>query len=91
MSAQPARATKRLEEDNPLVMLTQREREVLAQVAEGRSNRQIARRLFISERTVEVHVSHILNKLSARSRVQAAAIFVGILTPSRKVLEVEGV
>jgi DNA-binding CsgD family transcriptional regulator len=54
--------------------LTPREIEVLKHVAIGRSNRQIARTLFISEKTVSVHVSRILHKLGAQSRVEAAGI-----------------
>jgi serine/threonine-protein kinase PknK len=49
--------------DDPLEELSQREREVLALMAEGRSNGGIARRLWISERTVEKHVQSILAKL----------------------------
>lgn len=54
--------------------LTPREREVLALVAEGRSNRQIAERLFISPKTASVHVSNILAKLSVTGRGEAAAL-----------------
>ncbi|MEV8117034.1 AAA family ATPase [Streptomyces xiamenensis] len=54
--------------------LTPRERDVLALVAEGRSNRQIAERLFISPKTASVHVSNILAKLSVTSRGEAAAL-----------------
>jgi predicted ATPase/DNA-binding CsgD family transcriptional regulator len=53
--------------------LAPREREVAALVAEGLSNREIARRLAISERTAETHVQHILNKLNCGSRSQIAA------------------
>jgi predicted ATPase/DNA-binding CsgD family transcriptional regulator/DNA-binding XRE family transcriptional regulator len=53
--------------------LTPREREVLRLVAEGRSNLEIARTLFLSERTVENHVRHILAKLDLPSRIAAAA------------------
>jgi len=52
--------------------LTPREREVLRHVAAGRSNRQIADLLSLSERTVENHVLHILNKLDLPSRTAAA-------------------
>jgi DNA-binding NarL/FixJ family response regulator len=52
--------------------LTPREREVLALVAEGASNRQIAERLVVSERTARTHVSAILTKLGLVSRTQAA-------------------
>jgi ATP/maltotriose-dependent transcriptional regulator MalT len=52
--------------------LTPREHEVLALVAAGRSNRQIAEALFISGKTASVHVSNILRKLQVTSRVQAA-------------------
>ncbi|MCW3815234.1 AAA family ATPase [Micromonospora sp. DR5-3] len=58
-----------------LAVLTAREREVLAAVAEGLTNREIGQRLFISERTIGVHVSHIFDKLQVRTRVQASAIF----------------
>ncbi|WP_353814006.1 helix-turn-helix transcriptional regulator [Agromyces sp. SYSU T00266] len=54
--------------------LTARERQVLALVVEGYSNRQIGERLFISVKTVSVHVSAILRKLGAASRTEAAAI-----------------
>ena len=53
--------------------LTPREVEVLALVAAGHSNRQIAQRLFISPKTASVHVSNILGKLGVSTRVQAAA------------------
>jgi DNA-binding NarL/FixJ family response regulator len=52
--------------------LTSREREVLAQIAEGRSNREIARLLRVSEKTVKAHVSAVLAKLGVQDRTQAA-------------------
>jgi DNA-binding CsgD family transcriptional regulator len=54
--------------------LTDREREVLALLVEARTNRQIANQLYISEKTVSVHVSNILAKLDVRSRAEAAAL-----------------
>ncbi|MBV9000858.1 MAG: AAA family ATPase [Solirubrobacterales bacterium] len=54
--------------------LTARERQVLALVAEGATNRQIGAALFMAEKTASVHVSRILSKLGVRSRTQAAAV-----------------
>ena len=54
--------------------LTAREREILALVAEGRTNGEIGKQLFISTKTVSVHVSNILAKLGAGGRTEAAAI-----------------
>ena len=54
--------------------LTRREEEVLALVAAGRTNRQIAEALFISEKTASIHVSHILAKLGVAGRVEAAGV-----------------
>lgn len=52
--------------------LTQREREILRELAGGLSNKMIARKLDITEGTVKVHVKHLLKKLNLRSRVEAA-------------------
>jgi DNA-binding CsgD family transcriptional regulator len=59
---------------SPLEVLTSREMEVLPLLAAGHSNREIAGELFISDKTVSVHVSNILSKLGAASRTEAAAI-----------------
>jgi DNA-binding NarL/FixJ family response regulator len=53
--------------------LTPREREVAVLLAEGLTNAELARRLFISPRTAAVHVSKILSKLDVASRTQVAA------------------
>ena len=60
--------------DGALDTLTPRERDVLSLLVEGRSNKEVAAALFISEKTASVHVSHILTKLGVRSRVQAVAV-----------------
>jgi len=52
--------------------LTEREREVLALVAAGKSNKEIAQMLEVTERTVEFHVGNVLGKLGVSSRVEAA-------------------
>lgn len=60
--------------------LTQREHDILAQLAEGRSNREIAQSLFLSEKTVKAHLAAIFRKLSVTNRTQAAmaAVSMGI-------------
>ena len=57
--------------DPELETLTDREREVLVEIAHGLSNQEIADKLFISLPTVKTHVAHILQKINARGRVQA--------------------
>ncbi|APP17750.1 MULTISPECIES: response regulator [Bacillus] len=52
--------------------LTNRERDVLFEIAKGKSNKEIASSLFISEKTVKTHVSHVLSKLELADRTQAA-------------------
>ena len=61
-------------EPSALVHLTPREREVLDLVVTGATNKAIGERLFISEKTVSVHVSNLLAKLGASTRGEAAAI-----------------
>jgi non-specific serine/threonine protein kinase len=57
----------------PLAGLTRREREIATLVATGLTNREIAGKLYLSVRTIEVHVDHTLTKLGFRTRTQLAA------------------
>lgn len=70
----PARLAAQLAEFLGEDTLTQREIEVLVEVARGLRNREIADRLNITEETVKVHLRHILEKLAARDRTEAVAI-----------------
>ena len=63
--------------------LSGREREVLALVAQGRTNREIGERLFISQKTVGVHVGNILAKLEVSGRVEAAAVAIRLSLTER--------
>ena len=66
-----------------LEQLTDREREILELIAQGRSNAELAQQLYLSEATVKTHVSAILRKLAVRDRVQAviAAYEAGLVRP----------
>lgn len=72
----PAQVAGSLAENMGAERLTQRELEVLEQLAGGNRNRDIAGKLFIAEETVKVHVKHIMEKLGASDRTQAVAIAV---------------
>lgn len=61
-------------EDAAVADLSPRERDILALIGEGMTNRQIGRRLFLSEKTVKNHVSRLLAKLGVERRVQAAVL-----------------
>lgn len=60
------------EKQDSLFMLTKREKEVLCEIAKGRSNKEIAAELYITEQTVKTHVSNVLAKLQVDDRTQAA-------------------
>jgi DNA-binding NarL/FixJ family response regulator len=73
-------------DDRVLSALTDREREVMALVAEGMSNDEIAARLFLSPLTSKTHVSRIMTKLNARDRAQLVVIAYesGLVTPGSR-------
>jgi DNA-binding NarL/FixJ family response regulator len=80
LSAQAAgqlvRSAGRAGASDGIDQLTSREREVLAELAKGKSNREIARALTVSEKTVKAHVSAVLAKLGVQDRTQAALVAV---------------
>jgi len=69
--------------ESPLEQLSEREREILALMAQGRSNQAISDRLFVSERTVESHVASVFSKLGLEltaddhRRVRAVLVYLG--------------
>jgi DNA-binding NarL/FixJ family response regulator len=66
------RSTTRSQPPGPAPVLSERERQVLALLAEGCDNAEIAQRLYVSPSTIKNHVSRVMEKLSVRNRVQAA-------------------
>jgi DNA-binding NarL/FixJ family response regulator len=78
------RSLRRPPPADPLNRLSPRERDVLRLIADGQSNRQIARQLAIGEQTVKTHVSSILTKLGLQDRVQAAIFALRHQTDSRE-------
>lgn len=82
MTAKLVERVRAGEKPMPADLLSPREREILAQLARGVSNKEIGRALNVAESTVKIHVQHILRKLNLASRVQAAlwAVEHGIAT-----------
>jgi DNA-binding CsgD family transcriptional regulator len=83
----PRRGSRSSSSDPSHVRLTARELDIVELIAKGCTNRQIAEQLFVNVRTVESHVSHILDKLGVRSRaaiVSTAGRRIAPLTPSRQ-------
>lgn len=82
----PAKATDASAGARPFAGLSRREVEIVRLVADGLSNKEIGARLFISERTVDNHVQHVLNKLGVHSRAQVAvwAAEHGLLTAGER-------
>ena len=78
-----AQAPAELPED-PLRTLTNQERRILALLAEGMSNREIAERLFLVEKTVRNHVTRVLAKLGVERRTQAALIAAKLATHQQR-------
>ena len=76
VQGQPAEKPKPQDTPSPISSLTPRELEILTHLAEGESNKVIARNLGISDGTVKLHVKSILRKLNASSRVEAAVMAV---------------
>ena len=72
-----------VKELTPAVPLTRRESDVLDELIQGQSNRQIGRNLFISEDTVKSHVKAILRKLGARDRAHAVSLVLSARNPAR--------
>ncbi|WP_460370875.1 LuxR C-terminal-related transcriptional regulator, partial [Actinocorallia lasiicapitis] len=77
---EPAASTHETPDQAALEALTRREREVAGLVAQGLSTREVAERLYISKRTADAHVEHILSKLGISSRVLIA----GLLEAARR-------
>ena len=80
MRSAPAAANA---EPDPLSRLTERERQILELVATGKSNKEVADALFLSERTIKHYMTNILGKLQVRSRVEAALLVAREGSPQR--------
>lgn len=72
-----------LSDQRPVVMLTRREREIAMFVVEGLTNKEIARRLDLSHRTVEAHRSRMMEKLAARNTAELISSLIGLPAESK--------
>jgi DNA-binding NarL/FixJ family response regulator len=77
------RETRAQAPDDPLSQLSQREEEILRLVATGLSNKEVARRVQLQEKTVKHHMTRILNKLQVRNRTEAAILLRSASPPKR--------
>ena len=77
MTSQPLRDAGRFQESDDAELLTPREREVLAEVIAGASNKEAGRHLGISPRTIEVHRARIMDKLGAKNAADLVRIALG--------------
>ena len=77
MTSQPLRDIGRFQESDGAELLTPREREVLAEVIAGASNKEAGRHLGISPRTIEVHRARIMDKLGAKNAADLVRIALG--------------
>ena len=75
-----SRLMGRRRQPDPVSLLTEREREVLGLVAEGMSNKAIAERLFIAERTVEAHISRVFTKIGLQEAPELHRRVLAVLT-----------
>ncbi len=76
------RIRREREQGDPLRMLTEQERTVLDLIGEGLTNRQIAEKMFLAEKTVKNYVSHLLSKLGLERRTQAAVLASKLVKPA---------
>ena len=67
------KASEKKQQGDPLDVLTEQERKILVLIADGKTNKEIAAEIFLSDKTVKNYVSNILNKLNLRRRSEAAA------------------
>jgi RNA polymerase sigma factor (sigma-70 family) len=77
VQAQPSTSQQAPQMDESLKALTKREMEILRLVAEGLTNEEIGKKIFISEKTVKTHLTNIFDKLKVNNRFKAALMLMG--------------